>query len=228
MHEQLVHQAALLRRAHRRHPDDADLAAVRVAVEQAAGPALGRAAAARLLGVSQTALDRWVATGDVPVVMSPSGRMEVPVPALLDLLDAVDLQRRAGLCRPLSAALRERRASASAIRGATDPAADDAGGHRRAELGSLLYHRAVAERLDDALIADALVRLRRWREQGRIHPRYADAWEELLRGPRARLKAALRADDEQAAALRQSSPLAGALDEHERRVLLGIRDDAAA
>ena len=70
------------------------------------------------------------------------------------------------------------------------------------------------------------MRLRRWRAAGRIHPRYADAWDELLRGPHDALRQRLRADDEEAAALRQSSPFAGLLDELERRALLGIATDA--
>lgn len=118
---QLVQDAVRLRRAHRRHPADEDLVAVRANLERAAGPTVGRAATARMLGVSQT----------------------------------------------------------------------------------------------------ALVQLRRWRDEGRIHPRYADRWAELLTGPRAQLLQVLRADDEPAATLRQSSPFAGMLDERERRALLG-------
>jgi hypothetical protein len=90
-------------------------------------------------------------------------------------------------------------------------------GHRTAELRGLSYHCAIAERLDHALIADALVQLRRWRDEGRIHPRHADRWAELLAGPRGQLVETLRADDEHAAALRQSSPFAGMLDEPSRR-----------
>src|SRR6266511_2611083 len=92
--EQLVRDVARLRRAHRRHPDDEDLAAVRLDLERAAGPTIGRAATARLLGVSQTALDRWIGAGEVPAVLTPTGRREVPVGAVADLLDALD--RRQG------------------------------------------------------------------------------------------------------------------------------------
>jgi hypothetical protein len=76
--------------------------------------------------------------------------------------------------------------------------------------------------LDDAVVADALVRLRRWRLERRIHPRYADAWETLLTGPRSRLRATIVADDDEGAALRQSSPLAGVLSEDERRRAIGL------
>jgi hypothetical protein len=213
---QLIADALRLRRAHRRHPADEDLAAVRVDLERAAGPTVGRAAAARLLGVSQTALDRWIGSKDVPAVLTPRGRREVPLAALLDLLDAVDAH--AGSRHPLAAVLRARRGD-----DAHAPAAVSAGrDHRPAELRGLAYHRAVAERLDDATIADALVRLHRWRVERRIHPRYADAWEALLTGPRSRLRTTLLADDDDAVALRQSSPFAGLLGDHERRALLGL------
>lgn len=109
--EQLVRDAVRLRRAHHRQPHDEDLAAVRASIERAAGPTVGRAASARLLGVSQTALDRWIGTGDVPTVLTPGGRREVPLPALVDLLEALDARRATITERhPLAAVLRERRA----------------------------------------------------------------------------------------------------------------------
>lgn len=218
----LVRDAALLRRAHHRHPADDDLVAVRANLERAAGPTVGRAATARLLGVSQTALDRWIAAGDVPVVLTPRGRREVPLRAVLDLLDAVEAH--ADRARPLAAAMRARHGAWPSRAGGDGPPT----GHRTAELRGLAYHRTIAERLDDALIADALVQLHRWRDEGRIHPRYADRWAELLNGPREQLAEALRADDEHAATLRQSSPFAGMLDELERRALLGIGEQPAA
>jgi hypothetical protein len=218
--EQMAPALMQLRRAHRRHPDDPDLADARAAFERATGPTVSRAASARLLGVSQTAIDRRIAAGDVPVVMTASGRWEVPLTPLLDLLEAVEQRRRRGSLRPLAAVVRDRRGTAG------EPVRSDAahggGGHRRAELRGRAYHEAIAGRIDDAAIADALVRLRRWRGEGRIHPTYADAWEGLLSGPRERLLDALRADDERAVALRQSSPLAGLLDERERRALLDL------
>lgn len=219
--EALVQTLVRLRRAQHRHPDDEDLRAVRADLERTAGSTVGRAASARLLGVSQTALDRWVEIGDVPVVLTPSGRREVPLAELLDLMEDVDAHRKTA--RPLAAALRARRE-----RTASRPSDDERpAGHRRAELRGLAYHRAVAERLDDAAVAEALVRLRRWRDEGRIHPRYGEAWEQLLTGPRAALVGALQSDDDHAAALRQSSPFTGLLGEHERRALLGLGDHRA-
>ena len=220
--DRLIRDLVRLRRAQRRHPDDEDLMAVRADLERAAGPTLGRAASARLLGVSQTALDRWVTSEDIPAVLTPTGRREVPVAVLLDLLDAVEAHRDDR--HPLAAALRARDDRAKR-RQATRARAPH---HRGAELSGLAYHRAVADRLDDGSVADALVRLRRWRDEGRIHPRYADAWEELLTGSRATLRRTLRADDANTAALRQSSPFAGMFDEHERRALLGLPARGAA
>lgn len=219
---QLVRDAVRLRRAHHRHPTDGDLVAVRADLERAAGPTVGRATTARLLGVSQTALDRWIATGDVAVVLTPRGRREVPLRTVLDLVEAVEAH--ADRPRPLAAALRTRLASQPQRSGGHGPST----GHRTAELRGLAYHRAIADRLDDATIADALVQLRRWRDEGRIHPRYADRWAELLTGPRKQLVELLRADDDHAAVLRQSSPFAGMLDERERRALLGVGERSAA
>jgi hypothetical protein len=220
---QLVRDAVRLRRAHHRHPADEDLVAVRADLERAAGPTVGRAATARLLGVSQTALDRWIARGDVPAVLTPNGRREVPLRAVLELVDTVEAH--ADRRRPLAAALRRRRGEKLTHAGL--PHVRETG-HRTAERRGLAYHRAIADRLDDAAVADALVQLRRWRDDGRIHPRYADRWAQLLTGPREQLVEALRADDEHAAALRQSSPFAGVLDEHERRALLGIGERSVA
>lgn len=212
--EQLVRDVVRLRRAHRRHPDDEDLAAVRLDLERAAGPTVGRAATARLLGVSQTALDRWVAAEKVPTVLTPAGRREVPVTVIADLLDAL-AERPTGERHPLAAILGGRRSGRRPSRGTPSD-------HRAAEQRALAYHRAVARRLDDDVVADALTRLRRWRADGRIHPRYADDWAALLTGSRARLRRAITADDDDAAALRQSSPLAGTLSEDERREALGL------
>jgi len=213
--EQLVRDVARLRRAQRRHPDDEDLAAVRVDLERAAGPTVGRAATARLLGVSQTALDRWIAAEKVPAVLTPSGRREVPVNAVVDLLNAL-AARPAGERHPLAAVLGGDRFSRRRLPGRSPT------GHRTAEQRGLAYHRAVARRLDDGVIGDAVTRLRRWRAEGRIHPRYAEEWETLLAGPRSRLQIAITTDSEDAAALRQSSPLAGVLSEDERRRVLGL------
>ena len=129
----------------------------------------------------------------------------------LDLIDAVEQRRRRA--SPARGGPARRRARVATV---VIPRVR-ASGHRGAELRSLTYHWVVANGSMMPLLADALARLRRWRDDSRIHPHYADRWAELLTGPRARLLDALARDDDDAAALRQSSPFAGALDEHERR-----------
>jgi predicted site-specific integrase-resolvase len=52
--------------------------------------------AARALGVSPAALGRWIESGDLPVVLSAEGHLEVPVPALIDLRGSVDADRADG------------------------------------------------------------------------------------------------------------------------------------
>lgn len=100
----------------------------------------------------------------------------------------------------------------------------DAGrrGHRRAALRGLAYHRAVALRLDAALVTDARRRLSRWRQEERIDPRWADAWDEVLSLPVERIAKLIGSDSERARDLRQSSPFAGALNEQERQRVLEI------
>jgi hypothetical protein len=103
------------------------------------------------------------------------------------------------------------------------------GTHRKAELQGLAYHRLVARRLDEQLVDDASRRLRRWREEGRIHPRWADEWERILALPLPRIARAIGADSERGVELRQSSPFAGALTQQERRrVLRAVEERASA
>jgi hypothetical protein len=60
----------------------------------------------------------------------------------------------------------------------------------------------------------------RWREQGRIDPRYARRWERLLEKPIPEIRRAITALGSDADDLRQSSPFAGMLSEPERRRIL--------
>jgi len=197
------------------------------------GPTVVRAMAARLLGVSQTALDRWIVAGEVPVVVGRAGRTEVPLHALVELVEAVRERVRAGGARhPLAAVLGERRAAAERLQSETlmshGRGGTHGGGHRGAELRGLAYHRAVAGRLDEEIVQDARERLERWREQGRIDPRYADRWEEVLGWPPERIVKLLRQDGGRATELRQSSPFAGTLTEPERRLVLAAVASASA
>jgi hypothetical protein len=225
--EQLVKNIARLRHAERLSPAREDIASVRADLEGVVGPTVSRAMAARLLGVSQTALDRWIASGDIPVVITPSDRRQVPLHALLDLMQAVDDHANAHSeeAHPLAAVLRERRRAAerldlrrvvSQAASAKEPGRD----HRGAELRSLAYHRAVAQRLDERMVHDARRRLGRWRREGRIDPRYAEQWEAVLDSSLPRIARLIGSDSERARALRQNSPFAGTLGEHERRRVL--------
>lgn len=89
--------------------------------------------------------------------------------------------------------------------------------HRLAEQRSLAYHRAIAVRLvrEPALLARARTKVAAWRAEGRS-PFYARAWEQLLSGPTETLAQFLVADTEEARALRQATPFAGALEPRER------------
>jgi hypothetical protein len=71
--------------------------------------------------VSQTALDRRIEQGEVPVVMTARGRREVPLSALVELIEAVDEQRAGKQARPVAAVMRERRADAERLDPPTAP-----------------------------------------------------------------------------------------------------------
>lgn len=65
--------------------------------------AVPKSVAARLLGVSTTALERWIDAGRLPVVRRPGGREEVAADALLDVAEEVRRLREEGLTRGLLA-----------------------------------------------------------------------------------------------------------------------------
>lgn len=90
--------------------------------------------------------------------------------------------------------------------------------HRLAEQRSLAIHRVVAERLrdDGAILEKATARVARWLETGFVARPYAEAWQRWLNLPLDELEARITGDDEQARALRQVSPFAGAVSPKER------------
>ncbi|HEU0018734.1 MAG TPA: hypothetical protein VFQ14_00445 [Thermoleophilaceae bacterium] len=201
-------------------PPNRDLVAVRAALEQELGETVSRRLAARLLGVSHTALDRWVNAGDLPLVFAPTGTRGVPVAALLDLRESIDAERRAGRRgqRLLEPVMIERRDRARRLDvGELAPSRKGEGRHDRAARRSLAYHRALARSLRQPMIDDALRQVWKWRLQGRIDPRYAERWEEVLHGSVADVRKAISEDSQAAADLRQNSPFAGMLSEPERR-----------
>jgi hypothetical protein len=221
--EKTLQNIARLRRAEKKAAD-ADVATVREYLESQLGGAVSRSLAAKLLGVSHTALNNWIKTGDVPVVISKGGRKEVPIPALLELQERVAEQRDSGQRKlhMLEPIMIEARSQAERMRprAAISDSAHRSDPHRRPELRSLAYHRTLAPRLRRPTVEEARRKLRRWKDEGRIDPRYAEAWEQIFDLPMPEIRRAIGADDERGRDLRQNSPLAGLLSEPERRKIL--------
>lgn len=196
---------------------------VREELETDLGGTVSRSLAADFLGVSHTALNRWVSSGDVPVVHTAAGRKEVPIATLCDLRFRVERERASGRRRlhTLEPAMAESRRRAERLQ--PDPSLLtelEAGGtdrHRLTELRSLAYHQALAPRLRRPMISRARVKLDRWERDGRLDPHHASAWRDLLDRPLDEVRAAIGADDVRGRDLRQNSPLAGLLSEPERR-----------
>lgn len=223
--ERTLENIVRLRKAEQR-AGDPEIAAVREDLESQLGGTVPRSSAARQLGVSHTALNKWVASGDVPVVITRQGRKEVPIPALLELQERVAEQRRSGQRRlhTLEPVMIEERRRADRLRPQVEPSSSDdrRDPHRVAELRSLAYHRALAPRLRRPMVDQARRKLRRWKDLGRIDPRYAQAWEGVLALPMEGIREAITADDERGRDLRQSSPFAGLLSEQERRKIIAV------
>lgn len=200
---------------------------VREDLERLVGPTASRALAARILGISQTALDRHASAGSLAVVETPSGRQEVPLSELVSL--AVELRHHVLARHPVAAVLDGRRERAKKLTAARllPESHGRTRHHRDAKLRALAFHRAVAQRLDRQLVRDAMRRLRNWQEDGHIDPRWRDRWETLLEQPLDEIRRVISADDEAAADLRQSSPFAGSLSEPERRKIVELVRAAA-
>jgi hypothetical protein len=223
----LFHNIIRLRRAERDAPASRDIVAVRTALEEELGETVSRRLAASLLGVSHTALARWIKAGDLPLVYNTQGRDQVPVATLLDLYERVDSERGSGRRRRhvLEPTMSEGRARANAMNtkdlvsgSSTGP--DESAGHRRADLRALAYHRALAPRLRRPMLDDALHRVWMWRDQGKVDERYAQQWEEVLRRPVVEVRRIIGEDAPSARDLRQNSPFAGMLSEAERRKIV--------
>jgi hypothetical protein len=195
------------------------------ALSGAIGRSVKKAVAARLLGISQTALDRWIAAGDIGVVQTPSGRTEVPLRELLELLE--ELPSIEDSARPVSAALKKRRRESrigvDLIPWAPHGVEDN---HRRADLRSLAYHRALTKNLDERAVEQARILLDRWERDGHIDPRWTQEWRQVLERPIAQIAELIGADTQAAADLRQTSPFAGSLSERERREILRAVDNS--
>lgn len=208
-----------LRRAERQAAPSRDIVAVRSMLEEDLGETVSRRLAARLLGVDHKALERWVRSGDLPLVQTVSGRAEVPVASVVDLYEAVADSRANGTRsrHHLEPSLRAGRQRAERMQPHELVDAGEGEGHGRAERRSLAYHRALAERLRRPMVDDAMRLLWKWREQQRIDQRYAEQWEDVLDQPITDLRRIIGEDSERGRDLRQNSPFAGMLSEAERR-----------
>lgn len=149
------------------------------------------------------------------MVYSEKGRVEVPVPALLDLYESVDAGRADSPRYPLTRTMARHREAAQRLK---IPRSHDRGdiAQNRARSRSLVYHHAVAARLSRPTVEEARHVLFRWREQGRIDERYAGRWEQLLERSLPEIRRALVEESQEADDLRQNSPFAGVLSEPER------------
>lgn len=166
-----------------------------------------------------------MAAGQIPIVVTPSGRREVPRQFVIELAESIARLANRGLKRHrLAAALHERREAGRKV-AVPSPERERHGedvprDHETAERRSLAYHQVVASRLDPQLIAEARERVDRLAGEGHLHPRYAARWRELLALPIGRIAEAIAADNPDACELRQSSPFAGVLNEQERRRII--------
>jgi hypothetical protein len=214
--EELLQNILRLRSASRRRPDDHELAQVRLSLERDLGDAVSQRLAARTLGVSHTALQRWIKSGDLPLVLTASGQAQVPVQALLGLYEAAHAgEHPARLRYPLTPTMmRQREAAESIPRQERRSRGRD---HEAAVARGLAYHRVVARRLRRPMVQEARHTLRRWRDQERIDPHYAEEWERLLDRPIREIRREIVSEDQRAHDLRQNSPFAGTLSEPERR-----------
>jgi hypothetical protein len=216
--QELFENIVRLRRVGRELPGNADVSAVRRALESELGETVSRRLAARMLGVSHTALDRWTKAGDLPLVYSAQGRVEVPVPALLDLYESVQADRAGGDRRHvLAPTMIRRRNAAQSLDLRLFQQETERSGHERTRARSLAYHRAIARRLRKPMVEEARHVLFRWRAQRRIDERYAERWEQLLSRPLPEIRGALVDESKDYDDLRQNSPFAGLLSEPERR-----------
>jgi hypothetical protein len=219
--KKLVEGIVRLRRAERISAAAADVAPVRRELEATLGPTLSRSRAAQILGASQTALDRWVRAGQIPIVLTPAGRREVPRQFVVELREAIGELGGRGRRHPLAVALAARREAAAKVVGG--PASPESGrpapseGHQTAERRSLALHEIIAGRLDRGMIEEARDRVERLAAEGHLRPRYAERWRRLLAAPLPEIAATIAADDQDGRDLRQSGPFAGVLNEQERR-----------
>lgn len=218
--EALFEDLIRLRRVERAFPGTADVPVVRLHLEEMIGPTVKPAFAARVLGVSPPALRRWISKGEIAVVFDLDGARAIPLSALVDLKEAVEVERLAGRRHVLEGAIAATRERAERLprnlAAARERSRED---QELSDVRGLAYHRAVARRLDRPTADMALALVRHWKSKGSIDPRYAEVWERLLEGPLSGVRKVLEDEGAEARDLRQNSPFAGILSEAERRAI---------
>jgi hypothetical protein len=217
--QRLLDQIIRLRRVERLLPGNRDLAEVRFQLEDELGGTVSQRLAARCVGVSHTALQHWIDCGDLPTVVTESGRHAIPLGFLLRLVDATqDTDTTSGgrrVVHILEPFFASERAAAESI----DPqevVADlprQTDRHEIAAKRNLAYHRAIAGILNRRMVDDARHTLWKWVAQDRIDPHYARRWESVLDLPLDELKREIGRVGDDAGDLRQNSPFAGMLGE---------------
>lgn len=219
-----------LREVWQRSPFDRDLLAdLRIELEQEIGDTVSMRTAARFLGVSHTAVGRWVKKGAIPRIVTPTGKMEIPLNFLLDLREQLDDERSKGerSLHVLEAVVCSAMERAEELPLDDIPSVEEDAGHQAAEARSLAYHMVVAKRLNRKLVEEARYRVYRSRRSGKMHPQYASEWERILDRPILEIKKVLIDPDDKAGDLRQNSPFAGMLSEPERKKILSATTTAA-
>ena len=102
----LVEAAVAIRRAQGAVNDDRARLRLRRAelrLREELGGSVPKSVAARVLGVSTTALERWVDAAKLPVVHRPGGREQVAADAFLDVAEEVGRLREEGVSRGIVA-----------------------------------------------------------------------------------------------------------------------------
>ncbi|MBI2691274.1 MAG: hypothetical protein HYX29_04970 [Solirubrobacterales bacterium] len=214
---------ARLRRVERELPENRDLWKVRDRLEREIGRTVSQRFAARAIGVSHTAIQRWIASGDIPTVYTPKGRIEVPLATVVDLSESVEsakssAERKGHFLEPALQANRDRARQIKELSLGKQPISSvHRDPHDAAAERALAFHEAVARDLQPETVRFALTTLWRLRDEGRIHSRYADEWEIVLARSLDQIRREMVEDSERGRDLRQNSPFAGALSEVERR-----------
>ena len=193
---------------------------VRERLESSLGGTVRPADAARLLGISSPSLKRWLDSGDIPTVLTREGRREIPIAELVELALATDELRRRGHQRALSAVIRARHKEAYELDVDALLPSRRARTHRQAELQSLAYHRLVAKRLTPGFVNEARRRIDVWRSEGKLDPRWADEWQQLLERSLPAIRRTISSDSLRSRELRQTSPFVGVVTEQERQRII--------